>query len=107
MRPDQLEQARAEAELWRPKIPDETANRVSIPEEWKITSSANSLVSDGKFIREVQMLLAKLGFDPGPADGVMGEKTRDAIAAFQKRAGLPVSGNVDTELMDALRAVSI
>jgi peptidoglycan hydrolase-like protein with peptidoglycan-binding domain len=32
----------------------------------------------------VQRLLASLGYDPGPVDGAMGRRTRDAIAAFQR-----------------------
>ncbi len=107
MRPDQLEKARAEAELWRPTEPNPAANDVKVPEEWKSGAAAGAMVSDNESVRKVQTMLAKLGFDPGPADGVMGQKTRQAIAAFQKRAGLSVNGQIDPELMEALKAVSI
>lgn len=37
--------------------------------------------------RFVQEKLAELGYDPGPIDGQLGGKTRDAILAFQSRIG--------------------
>ena len=37
-----------------------------------------------KLIRAVQQFLIQIGLDPGPVDGVEGEKTRDAIKEFQK-----------------------
>jgi|6_EtaG_2_1085325.scaffolds.fasta_scaffold12070_6 hypothetical protein len=40
----------------------------------------------------VQTALAKLGHTPGTPDGIMGPKTRGAICAFQKAAGLTVDG---------------
>ena len=44
---------------------------------------AASLVTDSQRIRQTQEMLKKMGFDPGPADGVAGAKTRAAIAQFQ------------------------
>jgi localization factor PodJL len=35
----------------------------------------------------VQEKLVELGYDPGPTDGQLGGKTRDAILAFQARIG--------------------
>ena len=40
----------------------------------------------------VQTALGKLGYTPGTPDGIMGPKTRGAICAFQKGAGLQVDG---------------
>lgn len=34
--------------------------------------------------KETQMMLKKAGFDPGPIDGIMGEKTRRALLEYQK-----------------------
>lgn len=42
--------------------------------------------------------LKKLGFDPGPADGLVGLKTRIALRAFQKARGLPADGFATVEL---------
>ena len=43
------------------------------------------------------------GFDPGPADGMFGARTIDAIAAYQQARGLPVTGQIDTGLVATLR----
>jgi peptidoglycan hydrolase-like protein with peptidoglycan-binding domain len=51
----------------------------------------------------VQGALAKLGLDPGKADGMMGPKTRAAIRAFQKSAGVAVDGDLGPITRGALR----
>lgn len=55
-------------------------------------------------IREVQARLAALGYRPGPIDGVFGQKTSSAIAAFQKAQGLPIDGRPTNQLLTALRS---
>ncbi|WP_113152782.1 peptidoglycan-binding protein [Nitratireductor sp. OM-1] len=57
-------------------------------------------------VREVQSLLARLGYDPGPADGLMGRRTRNAIIAFERDSGLAVRGEVSSNLLDLLRNVA-
>ncbi len=52
---------------------------------------------------EVQEALRALGYEIGEVDGVVGPKTRQGIRQFQRRRGLPVSGEVDEALLDALR----
>lgn len=53
--------------------------------------------------RAVQAALAWRGYYSGRVDGVMGPETRDAIRSFQTREGLPVTGRIDSRLIDALR----
>lgn len=43
-------------------------------------------------IKRVQRDLQRLGYDPGPADGVMGQKTSQAIKQFERDTNLPVTG---------------
>jgi len=43
----------------------------------------------------VQKRLANLGFPPGPIDGIMGPRTRSAIAQFQKSQGAEPTGQLD------------
>lgn len=43
-------------------------------------------------VRRIQSGLAQLGFDPGPADGKAGPKTRAAIREYQTRHQLAVDG---------------
>jgi hypothetical protein len=46
-------------------------------------------------VRLVQNLLVARGFDPGPADGLMGKKTIAAIKEFQRRFTSKPDGRVD------------
>lgn len=43
-------------------------------------------------IRQIQCLLAYLGYDPGTIDGAYGPKTRAAVQAFQQAEGLEPDG---------------
>jgi TPR repeat protein len=52
---------------------------------------------------ELQQLLAKAGYDPGPLDGKPGRKTRAAILAFQQAAGLKADGDPSLDIVLALR----
>jgi localization factor PodJL len=53
-------------------------------------------------VREVQTLLDRLGFSPGPIDGQPGAMTRQAVIEFQRSAGLPETGEVTPELLSRL-----
>ncbi|QTD45420.1 peptidoglycan-binding domain-containing protein [Ottowia testudinis] len=52
--------------------------------------------------REAQRQLARLGYDPGPADGTVGRRTTAALRAFQRHHGLPASGRLDDATRQAL-----
>lgn len=54
-------------------------------------------------IREAQVLLQSLGLNPGPADGLIGQRTIDAIRQFQRINGLSPTGELDQPTSDALR----
>ena len=53
-------------------------------------------------VKAAQTALAAQRFNPGPIDGVMGPKTRDAIKAFQKARNIPQTGNLDVGTLSAL-----
>jgi peptidoglycan hydrolase-like protein with peptidoglycan-binding domain len=55
--------------------------------------------------RDVQQQLNRLGFDPGPVDGLFGENTQMAITAFERQQGMPVSGQVSPALAARLEAL--
>ena len=57
-----------------------------------------------KAIKSVQQVLNKNGYDAGSADGVMGDKTKAAIAQFQKDNGMAPTGQVDETLVQTLLA---
>lgn len=50
----------------------------------------------------VQQALKKAGFDPGKSDGHVGQKTKDAIIAFQKSEGLKGDGRIGYKTLKAL-----
>lgn len=54
-------------------------------------------------IGEVQKLLYKLDYNPGPIDGQYGVQTASAIKYFQMSMGLTVNGRIDQNLISTLR----
>ena len=54
--------------------------------------------------RKIQMGLASLGFDPGPADGLFGRRTRTAIEDWQSSQGGSATGHLDAEAAKLLLA---
>ena len=53
-------------------------------------------------IRDLQLRLRDAGYYPGPADGLSGAATHDALARFQAQRGLPVTGEPDRQTVLAL-----
>lgn len=49
-------------------------------------------------VGRVQAGLARLGYQPGPSDGVMGKQTKGSIEAYQRDHGLLVDGRPTAEL---------
>ncbi|MGF1527435.1 MAG: peptidoglycan-binding protein, partial [Candidatus Competibacterales bacterium] len=52
--------------------------------------------------RQIQASLARRGFDPGPADGLLGPRSRRAIAAFQRTRGEEPTGYLNSTTGRAL-----
>ena len=67
--------------------------------EWREVLCANEVTT--AVISQVQAALASRGYDPGPADNVMGTRTKAALVKFQKDNGLPV-GQLDFQTLKAL-----
>ncbi len=57
----------------------------------------------GAEVAWVQERLQALGYRPGPVDGLWGQRTARALAAFQRAAGLGPSGVIDPSTIMALR----
>lgn len=61
---------------------------------------------DGKghssLIGKVQNVLIQAGYDAGPADGILHDKTKQAIWKFQEAKGLAVGGSMTKETLEAL-----
>ncbi len=104
LRPEQLERARATTELWKAKPLDQAANSVDIPPAWEDAPATTASIDMKKAVQNIQRILNKNGYDAGGTDGVMGDKTKKAIMAFQTDNGLSATGEVDDKLVKALLA---
>jgi hypothetical protein len=62
--------------------------------------------STASVVKDVQATLAAAGYDPGPADGRMGAKTRAAIIRYQQEHGLSVDGIPSPQLLEHLKGRS-
>jgi len=56
----------------------------------------------GASVTELQNLLVRNGFNPGPIDGIFGQRTQAAVMAFQRSKGLVVDGIVGVMTWTAL-----
>ncbi len=54
-------------------------------------------------VRQLQQDLSALGIDAGPADGIMGSKTRQAITRFQENTQRIADGHLDVDLLAIIR----
>ena len=63
------------------------------------------LARDRQLVAGTQSGLKRMGYDPGPIDGILGPRTQAAIRAYQKDHGLPVDGQVSVALLDHIDRV--
>jgi His-Xaa-Ser repeat protein HxsA len=96
-----------------PSDTDTSRNKQSTPESTVLPSSpAIAPILPGnsqKFrqvITQVQLGLTAYGYYTGTVDGVMGPQTKVAISKFQSAWGLPVTGTVTPEVLNALGIVA-
>lgn len=59
----------------------------------------------GPDVASIQNKLKKAGFLSDKADGIYGDNTVKAVSAFQKKIGIPVTGNVDARTLSILNRV--
>ncbi len=55
-------------------------------------------------VRDMQRLLARAGYSPGPLDGRFGPLTEGAVRRYQAHSGLAVTGIVGSQMMNDLRS---
>jgi localization factor PodJL len=102
LRPEQQERARGTVSLWKPEPLNAETNDIEIPADWRTSNEQTASVDMKKVIQNLQLILAKNKYDPGPADGVMGERTVKAIKQFQADNGLEANGKIDQGLVAVL-----
>jgi localization factor PodJL len=104
MKPDELNAARAKVDLWKAQPVDNRANNADIPDEWGGKGVHTASIDMKKAIRNIQAILNNNGFDAGPPDGAMGDKTVAALKSFQKSIGMEPDGKVTDKVVKALLA---
>lgn len=76
----------------------ETTIRIERPEPEPVRAVGDPVVE------QVQATLKALNFYDGAVDGLSGPATTRAIEAYQRKIGVPVSGQIDDELLSHLDA---
>ncbi len=66
---------------------------------------SNSVSSQTSLVRDIQSVLADIGFYSGKVDGIYGNDTRNAIMVFQERAEILPDGEASYELLRNLKSV--
>lgn len=97
---EQLKRAKATTDLWQAKPLDPAANSLEVPAAWQDAPAAG--VDMKRAVQNVQAILNKNGYDAGKPDGMLGQKTKDAIVAFQRDNALAPTGEIDEMLAQAL-----
>jgi peptidoglycan hydrolase-like protein with peptidoglycan-binding domain len=79
------------------------ANKLSQPKAEQPAAAPTYQQGQRDLTFAVQNELLALGYDPGPADGVSGRRTQEAIRAYQYRFRLPIDGVASRPLLDHMR----
>jgi spermidine/putrescine-binding protein len=66
------------------------------------SASGQELVVEPAKVRAAQEALARLGYDPGPADGVFGPATLASVELFQEDSGMRVDGLLTRNTHEAI-----
>jgi peptidoglycan hydrolase-like protein with peptidoglycan-binding domain len=68
-----------------------------VPERPPMQTPATARRQDSRSntVLRAQEELRKLGYDPGPIDGVLGARTREALRAYQRDSNLPATGSLN------------
>ncbi len=80
-----------------------------VPASLAETPSSAALTAPASFqelVTDIQRMLTELGYRPGPIDGKMGDRTRQAIRRYQSNTGLPIDGHPSPALHQHLRVTT-
>jgi localization factor PodJL len=90
-----------EAAAWKGTPIDLAANFAPIG-TWDEEFNPGEVISNREVVTKVQQALARLGYDIGAADGLVGPKTREAVKAFEHGTGMSESGAINPRLLAVL-----
>lgn len=98
---EQVSTVNAEVAGWKSE-PLELAVNFAPLGTWSKTFDPGEVITARDVVSRVQLVLGKLGFDVGTADGVAGPKTAEAIKAFERGTGMSESGAINPRLLAVL-----
>ena len=98
-----IPRSRADHLVSAPPIPREAP----VPRETPAPEKAVDPTPDAALVAGLQKALSTKGLYRGPVDGKFGDQTRSAIAAFERGAGLKVTGQPTAELLARARAPAV
>jgi peptidoglycan hydrolase-like protein with peptidoglycan-binding domain len=75
----------------------ENENRVQVP-----TEGGYSSLNENPVVRAVQIALQKKGYNVGNTDGIFNADTRAAVNRFERDSGLPETGSITPQVLEAL-----
>lgn len=102
--PDMLAKTEAAVKGWKAKEVAADANHVAEQPGW--AAAAPATTQNATLVNRAQTLLNTLGYDVGPPDGLVGNRTRTAIKLFQRRNGLDATGKVSIPLVTKLEGLA-
>lgn len=86
---------------WPERAPQKPVRVVSA--EQPVMPAAGGPIGYRPIVEETERLLSNLGYDPGPVDGVLTWKTREALRAYQADSALPVNGRMTRRSVENMR----
>jgi hypothetical protein len=95
----------AEGDIEEPIQPDAAFATLRLEGMLDVFDLPLGVLAPVKALMGVQQRLRNLGFNPGPADGEMGDRTRRALKDFQASVGLEPTGEADDATQDKLASV--
>lgn len=99
---DRAKIAQEKATSWVANPVDSLANNVQIPDAWISENTGTASIDMKKAIKNIQAILNNNGYDAGRPDGIIGDKTTDAIKAFQASIGMEPNGQISDKLVQEL-----
>ncbi len=65
---------------------------------WRRGAGSSGVAAHSSLVANTQSGLSRLGYDPGPVDGLIGPRTSAAIREYQYDHGLPLDGQATPAL---------
>jgi peptidoglycan hydrolase-like protein with peptidoglycan-binding domain len=90
--------------LGEPAVPAASTGSVAATNRAPPAKPNSTATSDT--VKQVQQILADLGYAPGPIDGTLGDETGRAVSAFQRDRKIAQNGRITPELLREIKRVT-